>query len=223
MFCLNDLYSALEDISTKPDINLDNDCFKMNEMMDEIQQIQFIERQKTECVNRFNLWCEKNQFHSFPKLKRKWITGLGSQKNICVLYLRYPVKEVLDVIRKGHKIPKYARRMYDRVLDFIYQTELSDYLLRDHDPVTDISTTEKFKKLYSDLYYRCVIVIRLSGQQCVDYLMERGILTQIGHRLYKTHKLTNFRVSKNKITSDDGDPECFDMDTDSITKKLKYS
>ena len=194
---MSSLTTALVAISDNP-IDLSEQRFNMNSMMDEIEHIQFNERKKTECVNRFQKWCEENPHHSFPKLKRKWITGLASQKRICVLYIRYPVDQVLDVLRRGDKIPSYCRKMYSYVLEYIQDCDSDKILLKDYD-MDDLSEGKKqrIQKMYQDLYRRCVIIVHLSGEKCIEYLMERGVLIQRGKRLYRNISMSR----QNKRTS----------------------
>ena len=182
-FNVDDLLESIVDISRSKS-PFKKSVYEMTDMMNEIENIQFIERQKTDCVKRFNEWCHNKPYHSFPKLKRKWISGLGSQKQIYTLYLRFPVQKVLYNIRNNTQIPKYCENMYSYVQRYLGEFDTRILWTKDKSTLTTDDQI-MLKKIHQDLYRRCVIIIRLSGEQCVNYLLERGVLVERGHRLYR--------------------------------------
>ena len=182
-FNVDDLLESIVDISRSKS-PFKKSVYEMTDMMNEIENIQFIERQKTDCVKRFNDWCHNKPYHSFPKLKRKWISGLGSQKQIYTLYLRFPVQKVLLNIRNNTRIPKYCENMYSYVHRYLGEFDTRILWTKDKSTLTTDDQI-MLKKIHQDLYRRCVIIIRLSGEQCVNYLLERGVLVERGHRLYR--------------------------------------
>jgi len=181
-FNVHDLLDSINNIKSVKDLSIH--AYKMTDMMNEIENIQFIERQKTDCVKRFHDWCRNNPDHSFPKLKRRWISGLGSQKQICVLYLRFPVKEVLSNIRNRQRVPKYCENMYRYVHKYLGECDTTLLWRQDKSTLTTDDNI-MLQKIHHDLYRRCVLIIRLTGNQCVNYLLERGVLMEKGHRLYR--------------------------------------
>lgn len=207
-FDLQSLNEALTDIENNKTYNI----FNMNEMMNCIEDIRFQEAKKTEVVSCFNKWVVDHPNHSFPKKRKKWVSGLQSQKNICVIYLRYDVSDILDNIRLQKPVPNFAQNMYHYVISFLKQINI-DKIRTD-----DLEVLKKnHQDIYQQLYRRCVIIVRLSGEECIDILLERGVLVQKNTRLYRTTSLATRHVVKRNLDLkiDDG----YDADTE--TKKSR--
>ena len=204
-----DLLSSIKDIDTTS-----KNTFNLNEMMESIDEISFQERKKTELVNSFQTWVENHPNHTFPKKKQKWISGLQSQKNIAVIYIRFPVKEIVQSIKDNLPIPRSQQTMFYYVKKYL--SEIQDQFI-DQD-MSKTTTVDDLKKKHSEifwnLYRKCVIIVRFSGEECVNILLERGILIQKGNRLYQTRYWRLNQVNNDnkrlleEYDADDEDMEC---------------
>ena len=188
------IISVIDDIKHTEEQRFGFDDFKY-----ELDKVEYTNKTKYESVRRINEWVESVSYHTFPKTKRTWINTIISQPNLRNLFVSYKVHELVTNVYLKEHIHLYILNYYHKIYNEHKQNVL-----------THLDNKS--------------ILCKLAAVQVFDNLIEFGIISLIGKRVYiNRYKFeTSIDINKSKRcrverplgegtyddTGNDADSEC---------------